>query len=133
MELARIRFLVGSYLRTRLRKIETRGVFSNVIDDAMLMPDEAVFLESQKKSVEAHFRVLALRHMPGNLGADVVKRKDDAPSLNDDEACVFVSVEKEARNVAVDDEYVDFEVGSQHVLRFKAVKHLVNDGILRLI
>lgn len=73
MELARIRFVISSYLRCRLDKIERYAVDilakeeQRAADQRRLSPQEQTFAETFVSNINAHFEKIALRHMPLNL------------------------------------------------------------------
>lgn len=73
MELARIRFVISSYLRCRLDKIERFAVDILAKEDQRspeqkrLSPQEHTFAETFAANITAHFEKIALRHMPLNL------------------------------------------------------------------
>nr|XP_034957925.1 DNA replication complex GINS protein SLD5-like isoform X2 [Zootoca vivipara] len=74
MEVERIRYILSSYLRCRLRKIEK--YFPHVLEkektraegeSALLSPEEFAFAKEYMANIEAHLRNVALKHMPPNL------------------------------------------------------------------
>lgn len=76
MELERIRYVIASYLRCRLEKIET--FCSSIMRAEERRPDiekrlsetEAVFCREYHESVANHLNQLAIRHIPANLVDD---------------------------------------------------------------
>lgn len=87
MELERIRYIIASYLRCRLEKIET---YTSYIlheeelrkdDEKRLSEDEAKFAQEYFDSVEKHFFQLAVRHMPSNIHADDKRQRMVKPNL----------------------------------------------------
>lgn len=76
MELERIRYVIASYLRCRLEKIET--YYLHILkeeerrsdENKRLSYEEIKFCRNYYESVEKHFYQLALRHMPPNLQSD---------------------------------------------------------------
>ena len=152
MELARIRFMIASYLRLRLQKIQKYVHYlSKKSDDyknTMLTTEEATFLEKFKKNTDDLFKKLALDHIP-QRSADFSKfgenskfqldRNIEAPNPNLN-ATVFVKANEDIRGVLIEDEAdqgreeeMDMEKNSQHVLRYKSVSHLVQLGKVRLV
>ena len=151
MELQRVRFMIASYLRLRLQKIQTQVHFlSKRSDDeinAILTTEEATFLRSHKKNVDNLFNKLALDHIPARarnvkfseFSASSTNASNEAPKPNLN-ATVFVKANEDVQGVYIEDEAgrgrdeeYDLEKDSQHVLRYKSVSHLVQSGAVKLI
>lgn len=72
MELERIRYIVASYLRCRLQKIELFTLYIlnedavRTVNNKYLSVAELEFAKEYYKSIEKHFHQIALRHMPQN-------------------------------------------------------------------
>ena len=74
MELERVKYILSSYLRCRLCKIEKfaydilqkENEAANV-DDKRLSKEEHQFLETYVEILRSHFNQIALKHMPLNL------------------------------------------------------------------
>lgn len=150
MELARVRFMIASYLRLRLQKIQRQVHHLNKRSDdelnARLTSEEATFLKSHKKNLDNLFQKLALDHTAGRLSAEFSAHfgadgKPDQqaprPNLN---AAVFVKAQQDIQGVFIEDEAgrgrdeeYDMEKDSQHILRYKSVSHLIQSGDVRLI
>ncbi|XP_078725564.1 DNA replication complex GINS protein SLD5 isoform X3 [Lampetra fluviatilis] len=76
MELERIRFMLSSYLRTRLNKIER--FYTHVLEreksrtegqPSLLSPEEFAFAIEYASNMDRFLKSVALRHMPPNLQA----------------------------------------------------------------
>lgn len=149
MELSRVRFMIASYLRLRLDKIQRQvhHLIKRSDDElnARLTSEEAAFLKSHKKNLDNLFHKLALDHTPGRLatdfaahfGADGKAEQAPKPNLN---AAVFVKAEQDIQGVFIEDEAgrgrdeeYDMEKDSQHILRYKSVSHLIQSGDVKLI
>uniref|UniRef100_A0A8C6X7I1 GINS complex subunit 4 n=1 Tax=Naja naja TaxID=35670 RepID=A0A8C6X7I1_NAJNA len=74
MEVERIRYVLSSYLRCRLRKIEK--YFPHILEKektraegeaSILSPEEFAFAKEYMANTENHLKNVALRHMPPNL------------------------------------------------------------------
>ncbi len=157
MELARIRFMIASYLRLRLQKIQKHVHYlSKRSDDelnARLTTEEATFLRSHCSNLDNLFKKLALDHVQGKLGdfsqfgsesgssqrlsAGLQSNEAPKPNLN---AAVFVKAEEDVQGVFIEDEAgrsrdeeFDMEKNSQHVLKYKSVSHLIQSGAVRLV
>lgn len=140
MELSRIRFIINSYLRIRMEKIQRNihNVTRQDLDNPeRLTPEERLFANSHRENVDAHFSALALRHIPGNFEPDKVQPKLPEPNLG---SAVFVKVREDVQGVEIIDESgqgrddtIDLLTGSQHLVKYSAVSHLVNNGSVQLI
>ena len=90
MEISRIKFIINSYLRARLAKIQTfifhymkglgGGLGQAENNPSRLTPEEAKFAESFSQELTGHFSNLAMRHLPG--GWDPAKLPAPAPNLS---------------------------------------------------
>lgn len=131
MELARIKYIVSSYLRTRLAKIEryTAAILADA--PARLSAEERKFADAYLANERAHFRNTALRHMPLNMqepNAQEVCR----PNVREH---VFLKANTSVASVVVgrDDEEVDLLDGSRHIMPYNLASELVLDGRVQLI
>lgn len=85
MDLDRIRYVIASYLRVRLMKIEEYSQHIIIeeskrpIDEKRLMPAEQKFAEAYFGSISGHFNHLVLQHMPQML--DDAERQIIKPDL----------------------------------------------------
>jgi GINS complex subunit 4 len=97
MEIERIRYVLASYLRCRLQKIEQYPLHimqeenARSEDDKRLSEGEFEFAEEYYKSIENYFKHVAIRHMPQNQQDDENVRKV-VPNMN---RYVFIKVNKE--------------------------------------
>ncbi len=130
LELARVRFLVASYLRIRLRKIERFvHTLGQEESEELLSKEEQAFAANYKSALETHFRTLALQHLPGEFGSMPGPRTDPPPpsARLAAAATVFAAVPSGAPAVnglfVSDDsglgkeEEIDLEPGSQHLIK----------------
>lgn len=80
MELERIRYIMASYLRCRLQKIETytRHILNEEAarndDEKRLSPEETKFAQEYLDNVEQHFHHIALQYMPNMQRAEAEQR-----------------------------------------------------------
>ena len=151
MELQRVRFMIASYLRLRLQKIQKQVHFlSKRSDDeinSIMTTEEANFMRSFKKNTDTLFNKLALDHIPERarrvkfteFSASTTNASNEAPKPNLN-ATVFVKATEDVQGVFIEDEAgrgrdeeYDMEKDSQHVLRYKSVSHLVQSGAVKLI
>ncbi|CAH1784883.1 unnamed protein product [Owenia fusiformis] len=144
MELDRIRFILSSYLRTRLEKIEKNTQYileqeSNrpETDAPHLSPEEYAFAKEFQDHNESHYKQIALRHMPPNLQTLDPKLAMVRPNLD---SYVFLRVNQNTEGVLVDEEtieareeIIDLEKGNQHIIKYRPVAPLVNSAAVALI
>ena len=135
MELERIRFIVTSYLRCRLQKIEdfTQHILTEErnrsMDKKRLSQAELKFAQDFFDSIESHFQQLALRHIPPNQ--DDLSKRIIRPNLMSN---VFLRVLKPCGVVVnTNDEEVDLSENSQHMLPYQLISDLVVKGDVQLI
>lgn len=144
MEIDRIRYVLSSYLRCRLKKIEryTTHVLeqeSNRKDEDVchLSPEEFTFAKEYGTTMETHMKNLVLRHMPPNLQTMDSKQTTIRPNLD---SYVFLRVIEDTDGVLVEEEtldtgeeIVDLQKGDQHIMRYKPLSGLVMSGAVSLI
>lgn len=135
MEIERIRYVIVSYLRCRLQKIEDFTQFilneerSRSADKKRLSEAELKFAEDYFESIERHFQQLALRHIPPNQ--DDATKRIIRPNLMSN---VFLRVLKPCGvMVNTNDEEIDLSEGSQHMLPYQLITDLVLKGDAQLI
>ncbi|XP_062514068.1 DNA replication complex GINS protein SLD5-like [Corticium candelabrum] len=140
LEVERIRYLLASYLRTRLKKIE-QYVFSLLEEEdrrsdeqpCRLSSEELTYAKEYCNNVESHMSSLVLQHMPANLQS--LNREKVAVRPNMD-SYVFLKVRRRCEGVLVDDEdeeAADLEEGSQHLMRYKPIAMLIANDSISLI
>ena len=150
MELSRIRFMIASYLRLRLQKIQKHAHYlskrSNDELDSKLTTEEATFLEKYRENIDKLFANLALDHIPDKAGkksfsnfGETSNNQPDPPMPNLNSA-VFVKAEENIQGVFVEDEAgqnrdeeFDMEKDHQYILRYKSVSHLIRNGSVKMI
>ena len=144
MELNRIRFVLSSYLRTRLEKIENYVLHilsqenekaNNNSEDLYLTPNERKFAQEYLINFESLFQTLALQHMPevGNLNLFEVNQFSVKPNLD---AHVFLKANKNISGIIVPgimEDEVEFEEGSQHIIQYRVIAELLKRGDVQLI
>ncbi|XP_053573962.1 DNA replication complex GINS protein SLD5 [Bombina bombina] len=144
MEIERIRYMLSSYLRSRLVKIEK--FFPHVLEKeksrgedepARLSPEEFAFAKEYMTNTENLLKSVALRHMPPNLQTVDLLKSVPKPNLD---SFVFLRVKERQENILVEPETdeqseyaIDMEVGSQHLIRYRTIAPLVTSGAVKLI
>lgn len=135
MELERIRFVISSYLRCRLQKIEdfTQHIIgeekNRPAENKRLSQSEMKFAEEYFESIESHFQQLVLRHIPPNQ--DDINKRIIRPNLMSN---VFLKVLKPCGVVVTtNDEEVNLSENSQHMLPYQLISDLVIKGDVQLI
>ncbi|XP_070109484.1 DNA replication complex GINS protein SLD5 isoform X2 [Equus przewalskii] len=144
MEMERIRYVLSSYLRCRLTKIEK--FFPHVLEkektrregeSSSLSPEEFAFAKEYMANTETYLKNVALKHMPPNLQKVDLLRSVPKPDLD---SYVFLRVKERQENILVEPEtdeqrdyVIDLEEGSQHLIRYKTIAPLVASGAVQLI
>ncbi|XP_014219758.1 DNA replication complex GINS protein SLD5 [Copidosoma floridanum] len=140
MEISRIRFIISSYLRKRLEKIEEYAAFLLEADskrspeEAFMTPTESRFAKEYVENVKKLFYTLALQHMPSRFQDFDEAKMSSKPNMNKH---VFVRANKKIEGImipgSINEDEVDFEEGSQHIIKYSAVADLVKSGAVQLI
>ncbi|KAF7242105.1 DNA replication complex GINS protein SLD5 [Varanus komodoensis] len=144
MEVERIRYVLSSYLRCRLQKIEK--YFPHVLEKektraegepSILSPEEFAFAKEYMANTETHLSNMALKHMPPNLQKVDLLKAVPRPNLD---SFVFLRVKERQENILVEPEAdeqreytIDLEEDSQHLMRYKTIAPLVASGAVQLI
>ncbi|KAK1154253.1 DNA replication complex GINS protein SLD5-like [Acipenser oxyrinchus oxyrinchus] len=144
METERIRYVLSSYLRSRLQKIEK--YFPHILekeksraegDPSYLSPEEFAFAKEYLANTETYLKSVALKHMPPNLQAVDLGKSVLKPNLD---SFVFLRVKQRQDNILVEPETdeqreyaIDLEEGSQHLMRYRTIAPLVASGAVQLI
>ncbi|XP_055315465.1 DNA replication complex GINS protein SLD5 [Sitodiplosis mosellana] len=137
IELERIKYIVTSYLRCRIRKIETftRALLEEdnqrPADKRRLSDDERKYAEAHMALIKRHFQQIAIQHMPANLQEESA-REVVTPNLM---SHIFLRANESVPSVVVgmNDEEVDLEAGSLHIMPYKLASDLLLDGKVQLI
>ncbi|KAJ8025915.1 DNA replication complex GINS protein SLD5 [Holothuria leucospilota] len=145
MEIDRIRFVISSYLRLRLEKIEKfheeilhRESGRKEEDPLLLSEQELSFAKEYSQSVKEHAKVLVLNHLPQNF--QKLDREKTAPKPDLDQH-VFLKANRNQDQVLIEPELeddpsaevVDLVKDSQYIMRFRPLVPLVTDGAVSLI
>lgn len=143
-ELERIRFVLCSYLRTRLQKIEKYVVHileeeaaRGVGGESRLSSEELENAKEYADNMDSLMTSLVLQHMPPNLKK--IDRKKAVPRPNV-ESYVFIKALEPVSGVAIDPEEagadrdtIDLSPDSQYILRYRPVSTLIHSGAARMI
>ena len=138
-ELERIKYIIRSYLRARLFKIDKhlQYIFDNPIQSSRLSHDERDYATKHLALIDRHYHHAFLRDLPDNL-----QRTNDAtggismieePDLD---RAVFCKVVKQPVNPMLDlgnDESISLTMDSIYMVRYSVVRELIMDGSIELI
>lgn len=138
MELERVRYVITSYLRTRLKKIEKFTKHILVEEDSRddehkrLSEEETQFAREFHQGICSHFSQVALQYMPPNLQGTDEKQMIVRPNLL---SHIYLKAKQDVASVVVgaDDEEVDLVAGSQHIIPYQLISDLVLSGKAQLI
>ena len=142
-ELERFKFLVRSFLRARLKKIDTHPLHilarhSASLTEAQLLlsPSEYQYLTSHQALLSSHYASSFLGQFPSALQ----KLDDTTGGISmvdkpDEDVAVFVRVLRDVGEVAVEgtDKRFDMKRGDVWVVRWSTVRGWVASGDLELI
>lgn len=137
MELERIRYVMASYLRCRLQKIETytRHILNEEeareVAEKRLSPEEFKYAQEFADNVEQYFQQVARQYMP-NMQRAEAEQRIVRPNLM---SHVFIKANMDVPSVVVgvDDEEVDLTAGSQHIIPYQLVSDLIYKNQAQLI
>lgn len=137
IELERIKYIVTSYLRCRIKKIEafTRAVLEEddhrAVDKKRMSDEERQYAETHMALIRKHFHQIAIQHMPANLQEESA-REVVTPNLM---SHIFLRANESVPAVVVgmNDEEVDLEAGSLHIMPYKFASDLLLDEKIQLI
>ncbi|ODV83182.1 hypothetical protein CANARDRAFT_30273 [[Candida] arabinofermentans NRRL YB-2248] len=127
-ELDRVQFLIRSYTRTRLLKIDKYAVHTRMNEIHKLSSNEITYMERHLQLLMELYNNQFLKNLPEALqaidetagGVSMI----DQPDLNQP---VFVKVLND-NSIEIDDEEVELTKDGIYVLRYKAVSDLIRIG-----
>uniref|UniRef100_A0A1A9X463 DNA replication complex GINS protein SLD5 n=1 Tax=Glossina brevipalpis TaxID=37001 RepID=A0A1A9X463_9MUSC len=137
MELERIRYIMVSYLRCRLQKIEnfTKHILdqesTRETNEKRLSPEETKFAQEYYENTETYFQKVALQYMP-NMQRSEADQRIVRPNLM---SHVFIKAKVSVPSVVVgvDDEEVDLAANSQHIIPYQLIADLIQKDQVKLI
>lgn len=141
LELERIKFVITSYLRTRLKKIECFCVSvledetNRSEEDSYLSPAELKFAKEFVQNADNHFDTI-LRHLPQFYEKLDKNKKIIEPNLN---SFVFLKCNKHIDSVIIknslegQEEEIMLEDGTQHLMPYSSIAEFVKNGSIQLI
>ncbi|KAL8845588.1 MAG: hypothetical protein Q9176_000224 [Flavoplaca citrina] len=138
-ELERFKFLVRSFLRTRMAKIDKYALYmlSTPTQTARLSASELQYANTHQTLLEAHYRSSFLTQFPTSL-----QRLDDTAGgismveQPDTDTAVFVRVLRDIEvPIVIEGTDTDFEMrrGDVYVVRWSAIREYVMNGDAELI
>lgn len=144
LEIDRIKFMLYSYLRLRIKKIEKFA--SAILEEdtrrhpstkSKLSPEEFAYATEYFKNVKEHLTASVLEHLPINL-----QDLNEAITMPrpDHDRFVFLQSQENLRGILVDDmsldgrnEIVDMDKDDLYIMRYKPIGNYVNSGEIQLI
>lgn len=130
LEVERIQYLINDYLRCRLKKIQKflPQRPSPEINE-LLSDQERTFIDDVVNATHKHFQASALSQMPAGMQQlSLPERAEERDHY------VFCRVKKAAPGVMVDpDSIVDFEIGSQHIVKLDPIRNYVHSSSFILL
>ncbi|XP_045489524.1 DNA replication complex GINS protein SLD5 [Pieris rapae] len=143
MELNRIKYIICNYLKTRLDKIEKYCI--TIVNEEKqrtetgtnyLTPSEFRYAQEYLLSMEHHLKETILNRVPGNMQAFEINKMAIAPAL---QSHVFLKANETVNGIVLEDHFgdqdeeIDLEEGSQHILQYKFIADLVKNGKVQLV
>ncbi|XP_026323956.1 DNA replication complex GINS protein SLD5 [Hyposmocoma kahamanoa] len=143
MELNRIKFVICNYLKTRLHKIEQYCI--PILNEERrrtdsgtnyLTPSEYKYAHEYLLNMENHVKTVVLSKVPSNMQTFEMSKMAVYPNL---QSHVFLKANTTVNGVVLEDlfgdqdEEIDLEEGSQHILQYKPIADLVKNGKVQLI
>eukprot|EP00037_Helgoeca_nana_P013738 m.126823 g.126823 ORF g.126823 m.126823 type:complete len:218 (-) comp22202_c0_seq2:2568-3221(-) len=139
MEIARIKFLIRSYLRTRLQKIEKYAMF--ILGDASLLSrlseHELQYAQEYSENLSKHMTAAVLKDIPVNFAKldSQTEKEDMVPKPNVD-THVFCLAKDNLGIVQVgvgEETSVQIDRGDLYILRYGVVAEFLRDGRVVLL
>ncbi|EGD79776.1 hypothetical protein PTSG_10761 [Salpingoeca rosetta] len=136
LELERIRFIVSSYLRIRLVKIEryAHHLVSSPEHMATLSPREQEYVNDYVKLLDDHFTQSFLKDIPEGVRPDREGQRVTTPNVS---AYVFCRFAADVGQINAGDDLIpsniDTHEGDIYLLRFETIQNLVESGQVHLI
>lgn len=139
MELMRIKYVISSYLRQRLSKIEEFAVHllqedsERSTEEVYMTPSESQFAREYITNMESLFKSVALNHFPARHNEFELSKASSKPNFD---AHVFLKSKREVPGVIVPgtvDDAVNMSPESQHIIRYRAIANFVKNGAVQLI
>lgn len=138
MEIERIRYIIVSYLRCRLKKIEKYTAYilneENNRNDIQkrLSNEETKYAKEYLKHIEDFYQRTVLQYIPNIQRSSDLEQRIIRPNLM---SHVFIKANETVSSVVVgtDDEEVDLIKGSQHIIPYRLISDLILNGKAQLI
>eukprot|EP00038_Savillea_parva_P018699 m.25122 g.25122 ORF g.25122 m.25122 type:complete len:218 (+) comp4211_c1_seq1:241-894(+) len=139
MEIARIKFLIRSYLRTRLKKIEEFSI--HVVEDASLSSrlseHELQYAEEYRTNLAKHMDAAVLKDLPANFSKfDAQSSKEDMvpkPNLDTHVFCLATDNLGIVQVGVGEETSVQIDRGDLYIMRYGVVADFLKDGRVILL
>jgi len=138
MEIKRLRYIMTSYLRVRILKIqEYPWFYMSRLERSgppILMPSEEVFLREYLGNLESFLFDVAIENMPITVRKFSKDQLRKTPCV--DRYVFFksdVSISLVSFDANKEREEADIEEGSQYVMRYRPIRKLLHEGKVSLI
>lgn len=141
MDVDRIKYLLSTYLRTRLYKIQ-QFMFYIIHNDLvnLLSPQECEFIQTYYKIKTNHFVKCFTMHLPssilpefkGNISEEESKSADNLAVAPNMEQFVVVRIREDIGNVQVMNAVVDLKQNEMRLIPYNVAKQLMDSGLVDL-
>ncbi|KAK7028267.1 DNA replication complex GINS protein SLD5 [Favolaschia claudopus] len=137
-EVERVKFIVRSYVRTRLFKIENyaRYIIANEDVQSRITMAERDYASRHAHLLDQHFHVSVLRSLPeSQAGLDDIPNFIMPPMVTEPDTtrAVFAHARKSTTVKTPEGAVIDLAKGSLTLLSFSAVADLIADGTVELV
>ncbi|VEU19433.1 DEKNAAC100756 [Brettanomyces naardenensis] len=129
-ELDRVQFLIRSYVRVRLSKIDKFAIYLRSEDEELskLSSNETVYMEKHLELLMDLYNSQFLASMPEGLQAlDEVAAGISMVEKPEYERPVFVKCKRD-NHVLIDDDEIELTRNGIYVMRYSAIRDLVSNG-----
>ncbi|KNA18509.1 hypothetical protein SOVF_070120 [Spinacia oleracea] len=141
MDMDRAQYMLRSYLRTRLQKIEKDMIHISKTDLwNRLSKEEQSFSKRCYENMKSYLDESVLSKLPSGYQSDLkqsnASEEDDMVPESNLETFVFCKSESSIGAIPLDDsadEIVDLVAGDLYVLRYKSIKPFVENGKIDLV
>ncbi|KAG9034126.1 GINS complex subunit [Tulasnella sp. JGI-2019a] len=137
-DMERVKFMVRSYVRVRLHKIEKYAphIMGNPRMQEKLSVAELTHAQRYQALLASHFHASVLDALPVTTHALDQRFPDGSSMISqpDKDQAVFIQARVLCPNVLLPDgDDIDLECGQVHILRYRTIEHLLSRGDVCLV
>eukprot|EP01132_Coremiostelium_polycephalum_P005719 gene5719-7114_t len=132
MEVERLKYLIRSYLRTRIKKIDKFYAYisQNSTIKSKLSNHELEYCEKFTNLIENHFQITFLESLPKGF----TKNDHKNAIVPDLDSFIFCTPKGDLGDIEInDEETVEFKKGHIYLIRYKSIMFLLESGKMDLL